>query len=80
MNEVVPGSSAFKAGVMKGDIVSQINGVDVKSVSKAKSLIEGTTSSSFIITVQRIFANHIPSTGQLPALMLEQLNNTNPGK
>ena len=72
VTEVLSGSPASIAGVMKGDFVFFINGVEVKSVSKAKSLIDTSPSGSFIITVQRFFASHIPSTGQLPAGPFDQ--------
>ena len=72
VSEIMTGSPAANAGVMKGDFVFFINGVEVKSVSKAKSLIDTSTSGSFILTVQRFFASHIPSTGQVSIGTLDQ--------
>ncbi len=63
VSDVTASSPASKAGVMKGDFVFFINGVEVKSVSKAKSLIETTPSGNFILTVQRFFSSHAASTG-----------------
>ena len=57
---------------MKGDFVFFINTVEVKSVSKAKSLIDSSTCGSFILTVQRFFAPHIPATGQVPIVPIDQ--------
>ncbi|KAI6660330.1 PDZ domain-containing protein 8-like [Oopsacas minuta] len=67
VSEVIASSPAYNAGVMKGDFVFFINAVDVKTVSKAKSLIE-TSSGSFILTVQRFFSSHIHATGPIPVI------------
>ena len=73
VSDVTASSPGYKAGVMKGDFVFFINGVEVKSVSKAKSLIETTPSGNFILTVQRFFSTHAANTGPV------QVNAADPG-